>query len=805
MSLTDKVIKNTYYNFLSQIINFIAPLFLTPFIIAHIGITEFGIYAFIIGVTGIFGLFDLSISTSFYKFISEYYNQKKYDELNSVINTASIFYFFFSIICITVALLLRNKFLNAINIPPEFENKALFTYIIALTAFSVVNTFGIYNSVIISLQKMYLTSLWGILLSALNFVTVIVLLLLGFGLYGILSAHIFFITLSLVISMVYSYKLIPQLRIGLKYYSNKTLKSMFNIGAQMQISKLAGFASDKYDEFLLAYFSVIGNVTFFNLATRMTRVGKIIPTQFIVQVAPVAAELNAKGKTSLLETLFAEMTKYLTLVTIPIYFFMILFANDLIFGWVGPGYEISAYLLRIIAAGGIVNLLLSAPGNSITPNIGVPKFSMREGIIYLSINIILSYLLVKYYGIVGAAYGSAISTTIAAIYVFTASVRFFEQNFYSIIKNIFTKPIISVLISSCISYPVYYLIKRIFILPGRVETLLILVLTCAAFISCYAACLIISRYLDKKEYKIFAKALLFFPPLKKYILKRSNTDKDSFKHYNNELISIFVVTYNRLEYLKKCVNSLLTSIKGAKYEIIIWDNNSTDGTVEYLRSINNGSIRIHYNDTNIGTNAKHYVTEMCKGEYIVGIDDDVIDFPGNWLIAMVEAYKNIPKIGYLSTDVIQDSRTNGAKPPEDNYFNIPFYDNKFIFQSGPAGGWVFMISRNIYNMIGKFVVDSSRIFTGEDGNYTKRAIEKGYRVGVLKDLRVYHATDPLNNILYAETYKNKMKEIEVTAKPSYISKLTGFAKHLKYYFYKFIELLEREAHNVNQGLITDEN
>lgn len=805
MSLTDKVIKNTYYNFLSQIINFIAPLFLTPFIIAHIGITEFGIYAFIIGVTGIFGLFDLSISTSFYKFISEYYNQKKYDDLNSVINTASIFYLFFSIICIIIALLLKNKFLEAINIPPEFENKAIFTYIIALTAFSVVNTFGIYNSVIVSLQKMYLTSVWGILLSALNFVTVIVLLILGFGLYGILSAHIFFIISSLIISMIYSYKLIPQLRIGLKYYSNKMLKRMFNIGSQMQISKLAAFASDKYDEFLLAYFSVIGNVTFYNLATRMTRVGKIIPTQFIIQVAPVAAELNAKSKTGLLESLFEDMTKYLTLVTIPIYFFMILFANDLIYSWVGPGYEISAYLLRIIAVGGLINLLLSAPGNSITPNIGVPKFSMREGIIYLSINIILSYLLVKYYGIVGAAYGSAISTTIAAIYVFIVSVKFFGNNFYSILKNIFAKPLLSIFISSAFSCAAYYLFTQIFVSPGRAETILILILTGIVFFSIYLICLIFTKYLDKKEYRLFAKALLFFPPLKNYLLKKSKADIGAYEIYKNELVSIFVVTHNRLEYLSKCLNTLIPTLSGINYEIIIWDNNSTDGTVAYLRSLTKNNIRLHFNDKNIGTNAKHYVSEMCKGDYIVGIDDDVINFPDNWLKTMLEAYKNIPKMGYLSTDVIQDGKTSGAKPPEENYFDLSFFENKFILQSGPAGGWVFMISREIYNKIGKFVVDPGRIFTGEDGNYTKRVIENGYRVGILKGLKVYHATDLPNNISYTEIYNNKMFELQSDPKQSLLNRITGFAKHVRYYLYKFIEMMEKEAHSRKQGIITDEN
>lgn len=520
MSLTDKVIKNTYYHFLSQIINFLAPLFLTPFIIAHIGNTEFGIYAFIIGVAGIFGLLDLSISTSFFKFISEYYNQKKYAELNSVVSTAMVFYFVFSLLCITIAVLLKGYFLSAINIPPELEAKAEFTYYTGLAAFSAVNIFGIYNSVIISLQKMYITSLYNIILSALNFISVVVSLLLGFGLYGILSTHIFFICCSLTIGMYYSFRLVPELKISLKYFKWKTLRDMFNIGSQMQVSKLASFASDKYDEFLLAYFSVIGNVTFYNISARVARVGKIIPTQLFTQAAPVAAELNAKQNTSRLEELFEDTTKYLTFVSVPLFSFMFIFAEELIFAWVGPGYGISAHLLRIIGIGSLINLLLSAPGNSITPNIGKPKFSMYEGLIYLSINLVLSYIFVKNYGIIGAAYGSTISTAIAAIYVYFVSVRFFNRSWFAIASNNFIKPVISTLIASAAAFTVYFFSKG-FYSGNQVTTGAALALLFLIFGAVYILPILVTKYFTQKEFLILAKIILFFPPVKKYILKRN--------------------------------------------------------------------------------------------------------------------------------------------------------------------------------------------------------------------------------------------------------------------------------------------
>ncbi|MBK7444481.1 MAG: oligosaccharide flippase family protein [Ignavibacteria bacterium] len=103
MSLSEKVIKNTYYYFFSQVISLLMPLFLTPFIIMKIGDTQFGIYTLILGVLGTFGLLDLSLSTSFIKFISEYFHKNNIERLNNTVSTGFYIYLFFTIILTIIA------------------------------------------------------------------------------------------------------------------------------------------------------------------------------------------------------------------------------------------------------------------------------------------------------------------------------------------------------------------------------------------------------------------------------------------------------------------------------------------------------------------------------------------------------------------------------------------------------------------------------------------------------------------------------------------------------------------------------
>ncbi|MCX7878992.1 MAG: glycosyltransferase, partial [Ignavibacteria bacterium] len=273
------------------------------------------------------------------------------------------------------------------------------------------------------------------------------------------------------------------------------------------------------------------------------------------------------------------------------------------------------------------------------------------------------------------------------------------------------------------------------------------------------------HYLDHENKVVLIKTLAKVFPLRALINLRNRRVTYTDNKYNGELISIFIVTCNRLEFLKKCLTSLLNTIKEINHEIIIWDNASNDGTAEYLESIKDDKIQIIRSEKNIGTGAKAEAAALCKGDFIVGIDDDVLKFPQDWLLKMISAYKSVPRIGYLATDVIQNEHTTGAKPSEQHYVNKKFGD--FVIQFGPAGGWCFVISREVFRKIGNFRNLKNRIFFSEDGDYINRLKRKGYRFGILKDVKVFHATGEFYNRDYKELYKAKMEDYNLNKAEKY--------------------------------------
>jgi glycosyltransferase involved in cell wall biosynthesis len=94
---------------------------------------------------------------------------------------------------------------------------------------------------------------------------------------------------------------------------------------------------------------------------------------------------------------------------------------------------------------------------------------------------------------------------------------------------------------------------------------------------------------------------------------------------------IFVPTYNRFEKLKISIGALLHQVAGLEDEIAIHvsNNASTDGTLDYLRSLSHPALTFDTNDSNIGASRNvlkaFALKDLARFTWIIGDDDYVIN------------------------------------------------------------------------------------------------------------------------------------------------------------------------------------
>ncbi len=147
--------------------------------------------------------------------------------------------------------------------------------------------------------------------------------------------------------------------------------------------------------------------------------------------------------------------------------------------------------------------------------------------------------------------------------------------------------------------------------------------------------------------------------------------------------SVVIPTYNRLPILQKCLQALERQNFQQPYEIVLVDDGSDDGTVEYLHNHAQDfpHVRLFQQDHQGAAIARNTGIDVANGEMIVFIDSDLIVTPV-FLSAHAQALeKNDPKNDHKSDRAFTYGvviNTNNFENPTSEKFTIQDISTAFF-------------------------------------------------------------------------------------------------------------------------------
>lgn len=132
-------------------------------------------------------------------------------------------------------------------------------------------------------------------------------------------------------------------------------------------------------------------------------------------------------------------------------------------------------------------------------------------------------------------------------------------------------------------------------------------------------------------------------------------------HYDQELVSILIPTFNRCAFLSKAIESSLAQSYSHK-EIIVVDNASTDGTEELIKSYSSPLIRYYKQKRNVGL-VRNWRTALCaaKGQYAVFLSDDNYFLESSYIERAVDLLKKDPQMNLVMCGCVHGTTDQGDK------------------------------------------------------------------------------------------------------------------------------------------------
>lgn len=221
----------------------------------------------------------------------------------------------------------------------------------------------------------------------------------------------------------------------------------------------------------------------------------------------------------------------------------------------------------------------------------------------------------------------------------------------------------------------------------------------------------------------------------------------------NGLVYIIVLVYNGKKWLNNCLKSVLATTY-PNYKVLVIDNASSDGSVEYAKAYFPG-VQIIENKKNYGFAEGNNIGikySLAKGaEYIVLLNQDTKVEPA-WVSELIKVAENSAEIGILSP---MQYDYEGIEL--DKNFKIIFDSGKYVnpdfIEADTIIGAAILLKKSLCQKIGMF--DPVFFCYHEESDLCRRYKYFGYKIGIAVKSKIFH----WHSLLHEESLNKENKNL----------------------------------------------
>mgnify|MGYP001620198428 CR=1 FL=1 len=325
-----------------------------PFVMHSLGDKSYGLWIFIASFFDLSKIFDLGFSPSVQRYLSRAIGTEDHNEANIVVNTSL---FMLSVIG-TIALV--------------FVMGAAFLVPLFVKDITVAALF--------------------------NWIT------------------LFANSLAYLASFIAAKKVASYLIFSGRFIIFSRIKALFQYGAHTFINKIADNLRFGIDNFVITIFLELSSVTLFSIASRLITGFMDFISNGINVLMPVFSQYESNGDYQSIREKFILTSKISGYAAVLIGGILLIFGKMFIIRWMGPEYKAAYHLLAVLVIP-ITLALMQCPSVEALYGVSKQKFYTISNVIEGLANLVLSIILVKKYGLMGVALGTAIPMFVIKLFV----------------------------------------------------------------------------------------------------------------------------------------------------------------------------------------------------------------------------------------------------------------------------------------------------------------------------------------------------------------------------------------------------
>ncbi|MSM41269.1 MAG: oligosaccharide flippase family protein [Geobacter sp.] len=399
-------------------------IYAIPLLIKGLGTDRFGLLSLIWMAIGYFSLFDMGLGRALTQLVARKLGKGQTEEIPLLLRTATVFMILLGVLgALAVAGLSPSLVYNILKIPADLQDESLISlYIVASCIPIVITTAGL-RGVLEAYQRFDLLNIVRIPMGIFTFLGPLLTLYFTSSLYTIVAILTLGRGIALVIHIFICVRLIPSLLSEFSVDSSY-VKPLLSFGGWITVTNVVGPIMVYLDRFLIGALASTTQISYYSTPYEVVNKLLLFPSAIVGVLFPAFSVSYVQNKSQAIQ-LYERAIKYIYIGIFPIVIIIVTLAHDGLQLWIGNEFaQHSTHVLQWLAVGVFINSLSQIPFTFIQ-GIGRPDLSSKLHLIELPIYLIVVWLLLKWYGIVGVAIAWTIRVLLDAILLFYIAHKIF--------------------------------------------------------------------------------------------------------------------------------------------------------------------------------------------------------------------------------------------------------------------------------------------------------------------------------------------------------------------------------------------
>jgi len=421
-------------SYLALVLDVIAGLAYTPWIIKQIGESEYGLYTLATSLISMFML-DFGMSAAVSRYVSNYRAENNKKAIENFLGLTYKIYLVVSAI-ISVVLIFVYIYINQIYVkltPTELDSLRI-VYIIAGTSMIVCFPFVTLNGILNAYEEFAAMKLADVFNKVVTIILTIVALIGGLGLYTLVFINSFLNILTIVLKFILVKKK-TKIKVNFVFYDKRLLKDITGFSLWTTVKSIAQRFIFNITPTILGVVSGSASITMFGLASVLEgyvfKFSQAINGMFMPKIS--RATLGSETGENILN-LMIKVGRIVLSITGILIIGIVALGRDFINLWMGTEFSV-VYMCTIFL---ILPSIIHLPQQVANTTVVVLNKVKIEGIVYVVMglsNIVFSFILGRFWGEIGCSISICIAYFVRTILMNVVFVKELKINIFKFFKE----------------------------------------------------------------------------------------------------------------------------------------------------------------------------------------------------------------------------------------------------------------------------------------------------------------------------------------------------------------------------------